>query len=101
MCDQIFRDDSEMLKVSSSSCQYSVYFMKRLQHQKASHSEGCCTRCDLWYPSVKLLHKHFYDSYSHWHCVECGVGFATQDEYGEVRVVLSDESYQVTSHDTF
>ncbi|EPS97017.1 hypothetical protein FOMPIDRAFT_8867, partial [Fomitopsis schrenkii] len=45
------------------------------EHQKACHLEGYCSGCDLWYPSKQQLQKHFYNSYSHSHCVECEVGF--------------------------
>ena len=76
--------DTEMLQARAPLDYMVNRLLTRLQHQKACHREGYCSRCDLWYPSEKQLHKHFYDSYSHSHCVECAVGFAAEEEFGEV-----------------
>lgn len=87
VCGQGFKHEPEMLKVSSPLGYRIARLVNWVQHQKACHVEGYCSHCDLWYPSQQQLHKHFYDSYSHSHCVECQLGFAVKDDFGEVSTV--------------
>lgn len=97
MCGQGFKDHPDMLKVSSTSGSHFARLVMCSQHQKACHLEGYCSGCDLWYPSKQQLQKHFYNSYSHSHCVECEVGFEVKDDFGEVSTVRSKDSHQRTN----